>query len=120
MNRSVCFGAPIAAVALALAALLALVTVTAGCRTGSEDSRTEPESTMAKPDIEETLAKHTDRLMAIEGVVGTAIGECDGRPCIKIYVVRKTDRLLEELPTELDGFTVSVEETGEFQALDST
>lgn len=102
------------------AALLALATAATACRTGAEESRTETESAMTKPDIEETLEKHTDRLMAIDGVVGTAIGECDGRPCIKIYVIRKTDRLLEELPTELDGFTVSVEETGEFQALDST
>jgi hypothetical protein len=66
--------------------------------------------------IEEVLSDHTNRLLAVPGVVGTARGLCDGRPCIKVYVVKKTPELLAQLPVALDGYTVAVEESGEFRA----
>ncbi len=70
--------------------------------------------------IEQVLSQHTDSLMSIPGVVGTAIGECAGKPCIRILVVKKTPELSAKLPTTLDGFVVDVQETGEIKALDST
>ncbi|MGH7545602.1 MAG: hypothetical protein ACREKI_05405 [Gemmatimonadota bacterium] len=49
--------------------------------------------------------------------MGTGIGEREGKPCIRIMVVRKTPELLKKLPAEVDGFPVDVHETGTFRAL---
>lgn len=67
--------------------------------------------------IEEVLEEHTLELMSIEGVVGTAQGLCKAKPCIKVYVIKKTRQLTQRIPTTLEGYPVVIEETGEFQAL---
>lgn len=72
---------------------------------------------MTSPSIEEVHRAHTDTLMAIPGVVGTAIGRCDGAPCIKVYVVERTPELERRIPRQLDGYAVEIEVTGEFRAL---
>ncbi len=68
--------------------------------------------------IEETLKRHTDSLMAIPGVVGTAASQCDGRPCIMVLVVKKSAGLVEKIPTQLEGYPVVVNETGTIHRLD--
>ncbi len=45
-------------------------------------------------------------------------GLCEGVPCIKIYVARKTPELLGQIPATIAGHPVAVEETGEFKALE--
>ncbi len=70
--------------------------------------------------IEEVLEAHTDELMAVPGVVGTAIGDCAGRPCIKVFVTERTTALEKRIPSALEGHKVELETTGEFRALDST
>ncbi len=75
---------------------------------------------MPGEDIQAVLKRHTDSLLAHSGVVGTAIGECAGKPCIKVFVVKKTVELTKQLPGTLEGFPVAIEETGEIRALDST
>lgn len=70
------------------------------------------DSTVNKPPIDSVLSDHTDSLMRISGVIGTAIGECDGSPCIKILVVSTTPALERILPKTLDGHRVIIEETG--------
>jgi hypothetical protein len=65
--------------------------------------------------LEEVLRERTDRFMAVPGVVGIAEGLCDGRPCIKVLVVKKTADLLNAIPTSVEGYAVAVEETGEFR-----
>jgi hypothetical protein len=67
--------------------------------------------------IEEVLKRHTDELMSLPGVVGTAIGLCEERPCIKVYVVEKTPELEERIPDTLEGHRVVMEESGEFRRL---
>lgn len=74
---------------------------------------------MAGKAIEAVLKEHTDRLMSLRGVVGTAIGACDGKPCIKVLVVKKSPELVNKVPPALEGFQVVIEETGEIRALDS-
>lgn len=60
--------------------------------------------------------KHTDRLLAIDGVVGTATTLTnDGRPAVKIFT--KFEGAKGTLPTDLEGVPVVVEATGEFRAL---
>ena len=70
--------------------------------------------------IDEVLEAHTDELMAVPGVVGTAVGECAGRPCIKVFVTERTPALERRIPSALEGYKVDLEATGELRALDST
>lgn len=67
--------------------------------------------------IEQVLREHTGELMAIPGVVGTAIGLCNERPCIKVYVIKRTRDLDQKIPHTLEGCPVTMEESGEFQRL---
>ncbi len=73
---------------------------------------------MQEKTIEEALREHTDDLMSLPGVVGTGQGLCNGQPCIKVFIVKKTPELLGRIPAEIEGYAVAVEETGEFKALE--
>jgi hypothetical protein len=95
------------------AVLILSLLATTGCRTESED-------TVTNRDINAVLENHATGLMSIPGVAAVGVGELsDGTPCIKIYVKRKTDDLLERLPKNLEGHPVVVEESGEFEPLES-
>ena len=73
---------------------------------------------MQEKTIQTVLKENTDSLMALPGVVGTGLGECSGKPCIKVFVARKTLELTKKIPASLEGYRVEVQETGEFRALD--
>lgn len=75
---------------------------------------------MQKKGIEEVLREHTDNLVSIPGVVGTAHGQCAGKPCIKVFVVKKTPAIVKNIPTTLEGYGVTIQETGEIRALGSS
>ena len=62
--------------------------------------------------IAEVLAAHTDRLMALPGVVGIGEGAVDGLPAVHVLVTELTDDLRRRLPEELEGYRVQVVETG--------
>ena len=59
------------------------------------------------------LAAHRGELLALPGVAGVGQGERDGRPCIVVFV----ERPVEGLPAVLDGFRVTVVESGPISAL---
>jgi len=65
------------------------------------------------------LERHTARLMSLSGVVGTAEGQCGGKPCILVLVERLTPALRQAIPSELEGVRVEVRETGRIEARDS-
>jgi hypothetical protein len=67
--------------------------------------------------IQQVQEEQTPAWMALPGVVGTAIGEHDGRPCIKVYVARVNDELKARIPATVEGYPVVLEPTGEFRAL---
>lgn len=73
------------------------------------------------PDLSAAIAaqqRATDRLLANEAVVGTAVGlTADGRPAVKIYTVRQG---VGGLPSRLDGIAVEVKVTGEITAIGPT
>ncbi len=96
--------------------LVWLFTAPGSC--GQQRVNQPKEKSVPEKTIEEVLKEHTDSLMALPGVVGTAIGECAGKPCIKVYVEKKTPELLKQIPSAIDGYTVAVQETGEIRALD--
>lgn len=66
--------------------------------------------------IEQVLEESTPRLMLIPGVVGTAIGECDDQPCIKILLVELSEELEMKLPKRIENYPVFIEETREIRA----
>ena len=72
---------------------------------------------MSAKTIKEVLKEYTDELMSIPGVVGIAQGICVGKPCIKVFVIKKTPELEQKIPNVLDRHPVIVEETGKFRAL---
>jgi hypothetical protein len=96
---------------------VALFGMTVACASQAEDGK-QGKGRMPEKAIEEVLKQHTDSLMSLPGVVGTAIGKCEGKPCIKVLVVKKTPELSEKIPLELEGFPVVVEETGMIRRLD--
>lgn len=93
-----------------LAAQFASVAACAGPRTNASEQR------MPEKSIEAVLAAHNDSLMAIPGVVGTAIGRCDGVPCIRVFMRDSAAATRARLADRLDGYTVRVEVTGTFHA----
>ncbi len=95
--------------------LMVTATFVITCAAGVADH--QGENTMVKRGIEKVLKEHTTELMSIPGVVGTAQGLCDGKPCIKVYVVKKTPELDKKIPKNIGGFPVSIEETGEIRPL---
>lgn len=97
--------------------ILWLVAVAVAC--GQQGAKAGPdERPMPEKTIEVVLKEHTDSLMSLPGVVGTALGECSGQPCIKVFVVKKTADLLKQIPSAIEGYEVAVQETGEIRALD--
>ena len=70
------------------------------------------ESTVTGRSINDVLAAHSDSLMALPGVVGTAIGLCDGERCIKVLVADSNPDTKKRIPDRLDGYRVLVEVTG--------
>src|SRR3970040_3190614 len=75
------------------------------------------ENTMPSKPIKKVLEEHTNELMSIKGVIGTAEGLCNGKPCIKVYVIKKTRQAIQRITTRLGVYRVIIEETGEFRAL---
>ena len=69
--------------------------------------------------IKTVLQEHTADLMSLPGVVGTAQWECSGKPCILVLVGRKTQELSGRIPSVIEGYAVSVVETGEFRKFEA-
>ena len=65
--------------------------------------------------IDDVLAAHTDSLMKLPGVVGTAVGLCDGERCIKVLVADSGARANSRIPSRLEGYRVVVDVTGPIQ-----
>ena len=94
-----------------------LLAGTAACGGPAEEAAPldEDQATVTAVSIEQAQQHLTDSVMSLPGVTGTMIGECDGEPCIKVLVVRKTEDLAEKIPTEFEGYPVELEETGELR-----
>ena len=74
---------------------------------------------MPPPTVAQVLQRHTARLMSLPGVVGTAEGQCAGKPCILVLVERLTPALRQAIPSELEGVRMETRETGRIEARDS-
>ncbi len=72
---------------------------------------------MPAKSIEAVLKDHTREFMSWPGVVGTALGLCEDKPCIKIFIRKRTPELDQKIPSTLEGYKVLTEEIGEVRAL---
>jgi hypothetical protein len=100
----------------AICAVIAVLTLTAGCGMGSDEGKEY--DTMPTDDIKSVMESHVRELMAIDGVVGVAIGALDdGRQCIRVLLVNDSTELRQKIPRELDGFPVDIDVTGEIRAM---
>lgn len=79
-----------------------------------DTARTEkpPAVSKAPKSIDAVLAAHNDSLMAVPGVLGTAVGRCNGAPCIRVLVGRVSDEIRRRVPTKLEGYPVHIDVTG--------
>jgi hypothetical protein len=73
---------------------------------------------MAGKTIQQVQEQHTNEWMAIPGVVGTAIGQDKGKPCILILTAANTEQIRKRIPAMVDGYPVVVQYVGEIHALD--
>jgi predicted small secreted protein len=101
-----------------LAVAASLSTVTACAESGAGEGHQSTGEAVSRSIIEVQEA-HTPVWMEIPGVVGTGIGQCDGVPCIKVFVAQKTPEIDRQIPAQVEGHPVRVEVTGPFKALDS-
>ncbi|NIV84348.1 MAG: hypothetical protein GWM92_16955 [Gemmatimonadetes bacterium] len=95
---------------LALVGQLAL----AGCADGGGGPEERP-AVQSQRSIDEVLEAHTDSLMALPGVVGTALGLCDDAPCIVVYLADSSAEVRERIPERLEGHPVRAEVSGEIR-----
>jgi len=65
--------------------------------------------------LEQAQARVTRKVIDIEGVTGTALGLCNGRPCIKVYLESDSSTLRRRLPRSESGFPVVTEVTGKIR-----
>ena len=94
-----------------------MVAALLGCGAEAEIGPRE-EAPMPDKTIQQVLADHADSLMALPGIVGVAQGECSGQPCIRVFAANKTEELLKQIPSQIEGYQVVVDETGEIKALE--
>ena len=68
--------------------------------------------------IYQVKARHELDLMNIPGVSGVGIGEDPRKPglVIKVYVERTTPELKQKIPSKIEGYPVSLEQSGQFEA----
>src|SRR5436190_17927970 len=92
-----------------------LVTAAALASCACRDHREETQAVTSRT-MEAVLAAHTDSLMALPGVVGTAIGLCDGAPCIRVIVKDSAAAYNTRFAESLDGYRLRVEASGMFHA----
>ncbi len=71
---------------------------------------------MPQKTIEQVQQEYTEAWMAVPGVVGTAIGQCEGKPCILIFTAAHTEQVRRKIPAVVEGYPVVVEYTGEIHA----
>ncbi|MGD2153941.1 MAG: hypothetical protein PVG79_11795 [Gemmatimonadales bacterium] len=94
--------------------------LSAGAACASEEGQRKAggsrEADVEAKSIQEVLRERSPGLMAVRGVTGTGLGECDGAPCLVVFVATDSRELREALPDTLDGYPVDVRVSGEVRA----
>jgi hypothetical protein len=99
---------------MALFVAAALAVGVPGCR--NDRMNAEQRQTMGGKTIQQVQEEHTAAWMALPGVVGTAIGQCNSRPCILVLAAANTEQIRKQIPATVEGYPVVVQYTGEIRA----
>lgn len=84
---------------------------------GMQESK-KGENTMGpKETVSEVLQRNTSKLMAIPGVVGTGEGKHHGKPCVIVFVEKKSLALIRKIPKTLEDYSVVIREVGKVKPL---
>jgi hypothetical protein len=67
--------------------------------------------------ITEVLSAHTAEWMKLPGVIGTGETKKDDQPAIMIFIDTLTDELRSKLPSQVDGYSVVIEQSGKIVPL---
>lgn len=67
-------------------------------------------------ELQQTLSKQSDSIMALEDVVGVGEAQCDNAPCIKVFLARDNAATVAKIGEILTNIPYQVEVTGEFKA----
>jgi hypothetical protein len=67
--------------------------------------------------IEQVQKEHEAAWLSLPGVVGVGVSECDGKPCLLVFV-SAPDASHAGIPSAVDGYAVRIEVTGSMRALD--
>ena len=86
---------------------------------GVHKQMAEDRSSAPPRDINAVLRDHDKELLAIKNVVGVYVGlQKDGRtPCLHVMLARDTPETRKAIPSEIEGYRVLVEVTGEIRPL---
>ncbi len=82
--------------------------------TASNRVNDQQRSTLART-IENVLQDYSGQWMKIAGVVGTAIGEYQGKPCILILTSVSDQEVQPHFPAEIEGFLVIIQNVGHIE-----
>jgi hypothetical protein len=66
--------------------------------------------------IEQVQAAHEATWLALPKVIGTGIAECEGRPCLNVFV-SAPDAAHAQIPSEVEGYPVRIVTVGDVKAL---
>jgi hypothetical protein len=97
------------------------IAITIGCLGGCTDKKSKQLGTgenMSGKTIEQVLGENTGRWLKIDLVVGVAIGMLEDKPCIRILVGSDPDQVRKQIPENVEGYAVVIEETGTLKARD--
>ncbi len=74
---------------------------------------------MIRRRIGEVFKDHEDQLMAVPGVVGVSVGLLPDKKteCLKVMVIKETEKIKKRVPASLEGYPVIIEETGIIRTL---
>src|SRR2546428_9416006 len=92
-----------------LVATLVVAAALASC--ACRDHREETQAVTSRT-MEAVLAAHTDSLIALPGVVGTAIRLCGWAPCIRGVLADSGASARRRIPTPPEGYPLKGEGTG--------
>lgn len=84
----------------------------AACSGSHSGAGGESDAGVTARTIDDVLAAHTDSLLTLPGVVGTAIGLRDGERCIKVFVADSNPDTKARIPSRLEGYRVVIEVSG--------
>ena len=65
--------------------------------------------------VKDAQRKLNEKVMGRPGIAGTAIGQKDGKPCLKVYL--SDSKAGTKIPKSIGGFRVVIEKTGGFRRL---